>query len=135
MPVGDAEEAESLNDELWIVGHDLFGYPENMSEEHREMHDRVMLREPRKPGTAWDGLPGIEAELLVDGGISCTLARGELSIFVGAIDMMLENLAPRRDEHGRVEVRLCVGAEIEEAGALKNELRGLERETQHQPSG
>jgi hypothetical protein len=39
--------------------------------------------------------------------------------------MMLENLAPRRDKTGRVEVRLCVGAEIEEVEALRDELRRL----------
>src|ERR687894_2885308 len=56
------EEAMSLDDELSIIGHKLFGYPKNMSEEDRERYERVMPKEPRKTGTAWDGLPKIEAE-------------------------------------------------------------------------
>jgi hypothetical protein len=48
--------------------------------------------------TAWDEMPKIDAELLPDGRIAYVLARGELSMFAGAIDEMLENLAPRRNE-------------------------------------
>ena len=122
-----AEEAMSLDDELSIIGHNLFGHPENMSED-RERHEQVMPREPRKTGTAWDDMPKIEAELLPDGRISYTLARGELPIFAGAIDMMLENLTPHRNDSGRAEVRLVVGAEIEDLEALRDELRRLGRE-------
>jgi hypothetical protein len=122
------EEAMSLDDELSIIGHKLFGYSETMSDEDRQRYEQVMPKEPRKTGTAWDGLPKIQAEQLPEGMISYTLARGELSIFAGAIDMMLENLTPRRNESGRAEVRLVVGAEIEELEALRDELRRLGQE-------
>jgi hypothetical protein len=121
-------EGKSLDDELSIIGKDLFGFPANMSERDRELYERVMPTEPKKTGTAWDDMRMIEAALLPDGRLSYVLARGELAIFAGAMDMMLENLAPRRDEPGRVEVRLCVGAEIEEVEALREELRRLGRE-------
>ena len=123
-----AEEAMSLDDELSIIGDKLFGLFENMSEEDRERYEQVMPKEPRKTGTAWDDMPKIEAELLPDGRISYTLARGELSIFAGAIDMMLENLTPRRNEPGRAEVGLLMGAEIEVLEALRDELRWLGQE-------
>jgi hypothetical protein len=123
-----AEEAMSLDDELSIISHNLFRSSENMSEEDRERYEQVMPTEPRKTGTAWDVLPKIEAELLPDGMISYTLARGELSIFAGAIGMMLENLTPRRNESGHAEVRLVVGAEVEELEELGDELRRLSRE-------
>jgi hypothetical protein len=124
-----AEEAMSLDDELSIIGDNLFGSPENMSEEDRERYEQVMRKEPRRTGTAWDDMPKIKAELLPDGRISYMLARGELSIFAGAIEMMLENLAPRSNESDRAEVRLVMGAEIEELEALRDELRRLDQET------
>jgi hypothetical protein len=129
-----AEEAMSLDDELSIIGRNLFGLSENMSEEDRERYEQVMPKEPRKTGTAWDSMPKIEAELLPSGGISYTLARRELSIFAGAIDMMLENLAPCRNEADCSEVRLVVGAEIEELEALRDELRRLNWETRSKNS-
>jgi hypothetical protein len=124
-----AEEAMSLDDELSIIGDVLFGSPENMSEEDRERYEQVMPKKPRKTGSAWDDLPKIEAEPLPEGRISYTLARGELSIFAGAIDLMLENLAWHRNETERAEVRLVMGVEIEELEALRDELRRLDRET------
>ncbi len=119
----------SLDDELSIIGDALFGSPENMSEEDRERYEQVMPKKPRKTGTARDGMPKIEAELLPDGRVSYTLARGELSIFAGAIDMMLENLTPRRNKSDHAEVRLVMGAEIEELEALRDELRRLDWKT------
>jgi hypothetical protein len=80
-------------------------------------------------------MPKIEAALLSDGMISYTLARGDLTIFASAIDMMLENLAPRRNESDHAEVRLVVGAEIEELEALRDELRRLGREMRVERSG
>ncbi len=124
-----AEEAMSLDDELSIISKELFGFPPNMSEENRERYEQVMPKTPAGTGTAWDVMPKIEAELLPEGRISYTLARGELSIFAGAIDMMLENLAPDRSRGSRTEVWFCVGgAEIEEVDALRDELRRLDRE-------
>lgn len=73
-------EAESLKDERSIIRRSLFGLPENMSEEDRERYERIMLREPRRTGTTWDELPKMEAELLSDGWIAHTLARGEIAI-------------------------------------------------------
>ena len=122
-------EGKTLYDELSIINRELFGPPQHQSERDRELYEQAMPREPSRTGTAWDSLPKVEAEVLADGRVAYALARGELSIFAGAIDMMLENLAPRRDEQGRAEVRLCVGAEIEEAEALRDELRRLDRKT------
>lgn len=73
-------------------------------------------------------MPKIEAELLPDGRVAHVLARGELSIFAGAVDMMLENLAPHRSESDCVEVRLRVGAEVEQTEEIRDELRRLDRE-------
>jgi hypothetical protein len=122
------EEAMSLDDELSIIGRELFGFPPNMSEKDREMYLKVMPEEPRKTGTVWDELPRIEAELLPDGWLSFVLGRDELNIFAGAIDAMLVNLARHRSEADHAEVRLCVGAEIEETEAVRDELRRLDWE-------
>ena len=54
-------------------------------------------------------MPKIDAELLLGSRVAYVLARGELSIFAGAIDEMLENLAPRRNESDHAEVRLVMG--------------------------
>jgi hypothetical protein len=122
-------EGMSLDDELSIIGKDLFGFPANMSERDRELYEEVMPKSPARTGTTWDEMPRIEAKLMPDGRIRYTLARGELSIFAGAIDMMLENLAPDRSRGSRTEVWFCVGgAEIEEVEALRDELRRLDCE-------
>lgn len=126
-------EAESLKEELDLIDERLFGLPENMSEQDREMYRRVMPKEPRKTGAPWDGLPAIEADLLPDGRVSYTLARGELSIFAGAIDAMLQNLAPDKSGHSRTEVSArVVGATIEEAEGLRDELRQAGRDSKRQ---
>jgi hypothetical protein len=122
-------EGKSLDDELWIIHTELFGPPQFQSERDRKLYEQHKPESPERTGTAWDGMPKIDAELLPDGRVSYTLARGELSIFAGAIDMMLENLAPRRNESDRAEVRLVMGVEIEELEALRDELRRLDRET------
>ncbi len=122
-------EGKSLNDELSLITRELFGPPQLQSKRDQELYEQVMPKTPTETGTAWDGMPKIEAELLPDGRISYTLARGELSIFAGAIDMMLENLAPRRDELGRAEVSIVMGAEIVELEVLRDELKRLDRET------
>jgi hypothetical protein len=122
-------EGKSLDDEFSILGRELFRPPQFQSERDRKLYEQVMPKTPAETGTAWDGMPKIEAELLPDGRISYTLGRGELSIFAGAIDMMLENLAPDRSKGSRTEVWFCVGgAEIEEVEALRDELRRLDRE-------
>lgn len=122
------EEARSLDDELSIIGAKLFGLSPNMSEEDLKRYERVMPKKPRKTGTAWDHLPKIEAESTQDGGVSYVLARGELSIFAGAIDAMLEKLAPDKSKSSRTEVWFRVGGvEIEEAEALRNKLRRMDR--------
>jgi hypothetical protein len=107
----------------------LFGFPPNMSEENRWRYREVMPTEARKTDTAWNEMPKFNAELLPDGRVAYVLARGELSIFAGAIDEMLENLAPRRNESDHAEVRLVMGADIEELEALRDELRRLDWKT------
>jgi len=62
-----------------------------MSEENGWRYREVMPTEPGKTDTAWDEKPKIDAELLPDGRVAYVLVRGELSIFAGAIDEMLEN--------------------------------------------
>lgn len=118
------DEAKSLDEELTLINERLFGFPEDMSERDREMYLRVIPREPRKTGTAWDESPGIEAKVLSDGRVSYTLSRGELAIFAGAMDAMLKNLAPDKSDSSRTEVYFRVaGAEIEEAEELRDALR------------
>lgn len=122
-------EAWSLDDEMSIIHRRLLGLPENMSEEDRERYERVMPKEPRRTGTVWDDLPKMEAELLPDGRMSYTLARGELAIFANAISEMLRKLASDKSRSSRTEVWFRVGGiEIEEAEELRDELRRLDQE-------
>lgn len=126
------DEAESLREELSLINEKLFGLPENISERDREMYRRTAPKEPRKTGTEWDELPAIEAVLLLDGRVSYTLARGELSIFAGAMDAMLKTLAPDKSKHSRAEVSARVdGAAIEEAERLRDELLHADRALTH----
>jgi hypothetical protein len=128
-------EGQSLDDELWIIHTELFGPPQFQSERDRKLYEQHKPVSPERTGTAWDDMPKIEAEPLPDSRASYTMARGGLSIFAGAIDMMLENLAWRRDGPGRAEVSIVMGVEIEDLEALRDELRALDRDTRGATSG
>ena len=83
------EEVGALLDELSLVRYDVFG-------EARLRNPRDGSpwgpTEPRKTGTAWDGLPKIEAKALDDGRITFVLARNELSVFENSLSVTLEAL-------------------------------------------
>lgn len=124
-----AEEAGALEDEWSILERQLFGLPdpgpwsssEILMDRYKEYVDSLP-EEPRKTGTRWDDLPQMEAEPLPDGRVAYVLARGELSIFAGAIDVMLKKVAGDRDVSSRGELSARRGETIETLEALRDEL-------------
>jgi hypothetical protein len=64
----------------------------------------------------------MEVELLPDRRIAYVLARGELSIFAGAIDVMLVTVAKDKDLSSRGELSARSGETIENFEALRDEL-------------
>lgn len=120
------EEFGSLQDELRLVRYGPLGYP-------RPRDSRTGgpwgPTEPYATGTAWDELPKIKAEVLPDGRVALTLARGELAIFANAVEAALDELAPTRWGWGAREFRSRQGLTVEEAEELVRELRRLDRQT------
>lgn len=88
-----------------------------------------MPEKPRKTGSGWDALPGMEAELLPDGRVAYVLARGELAIFANIVDVAIEELGAKSSESGRAEFKTRTSVEPEEAEAIRDELRRLDRQT------
>ncbi len=89
------EEAESLEEELVLVRYHVLG----VLRQGDPAADRLQeMTGPRRPGTAWDWLPRIEAEKLPGGGPALTLRREELSMFANCVDVALEELAPARSD-------------------------------------
>jgi hypothetical protein len=124
-----AKQAGSLDDEWSILRRQLFGLPDPTPfRESEGLWARYMEyveslpTEPRKTGTACDDLPKMEAEPLADRSMAYTLARGELSIFAGLIDVMLVKVAGDRDMSSRGELSARSGQTIEEFEALRDEL-------------
>jgi len=105
------KQVGSLYDEWQILRRKLFDLPGPQESESEAM--RAWLTEelerlskgPLETATAWDDLPKMEAEPLPDHRIAYALARGELSIFAGAIDVMLVKVAKDRDISPSIEDR------------------------------
>lgn len=123
-----ASEAEvgSLLDELALVRYDVFG-----NERFRDPRSGELWGpfEPRRTGTAWDGLPKIEAAVLDDGKVSFVLSRNELSIFENSISVTLEAL--RFDDSELVSRMGRTAADLEgvmaDIGRVRLELGRLRR--------
>jgi hypothetical protein len=75
----------------------------------------------------------MEAEPLPDRRIAYTLARGELSIFAGAIDVMLVKVAKDRDVSSRGELSARSGETIEDFEALRDKLRRADQGLRGKP--
>ncbi len=124
------EEYGSLQDELRLVRYGPLGYPRPRDSHTGEPWGPT---EPRVTSTMWDQLPKVEAEILPDGGVALTLARGELAIFANAIEAALDELAPRRSGWGAGEFQSRQGLTVKEAEELIDELRRLDQETCSSP--
>jgi hypothetical protein len=111
------EQAGSLFDEFLLLRYEKFGEPRPI--DPRTGYAWWSSTEPRATGTAWDGLPKMDGELLLDGRVMLTLARGELRIFRNVVRGMLDTL--RWDER-EMAVRMRVSV-----GAAETMLAGLER--------
>jgi hypothetical protein len=77
----------------------------------------------------------MEVEVLADGRVALTLARGELAIFANAVEAALDELAPTRSGWGASEFQSRQGLRVGEAEDLISELRRLDRETRGKSSG
>ena len=126
------EEFESLQDELRLVRYGPLGYPRPRDSQTGGPWGPT---EPRRTGTAWDSLPKMEVEVLADGRVALTLARGELAIFANAVEAALDELAPTRSGWGASEFQSRQGLRVGEADDLISELRRLDRETRGKSSG
>jgi hypothetical protein len=121
-------EAGSLYDEWQILRRELFDlskpheYESEASRAWRTEESERLSKGPRETGTAWDDLPKMGAEPLPDRRVAYTLARGELSISAGAIDVMLAKVARDRDMSSRNELFSRSGETIEDFEALRDEL-------------
>jgi hypothetical protein len=125
-----SEEYESLQDELDLVRYGPLGYPRPRDSQTGGPWGPT---EPRRTGTAWDNLP--KMEVLADGRVALTLARGELAIFANAVEAALDKLAPTRSGWGASEFQSRQGLRVGEAEDLISELRRLDRETRGESSG
>jgi hypothetical protein len=117
------EEASSLDDEFFLNREELLDYP-------RRGPEKV-----RTTGTVWDRLPKMEAEVLPDGRLALTLARGELGIFANCVEASIEEMVPTGAVVERADFESIKGIEVEEAEELRDELLRLDRETRVERSG
>ena len=128
------DEARALSAELRIIEHDLLGVPRGVLNPRIGRHEG-RPPEPKKTGTEWDRLPRIEAEMLPEGGgMALTLGRGELAVFANCVDVAMEELGAKTSRSGAAEFWIRRTMTPEEAEALRDELRRLDRETRVQRS-
>jgi hypothetical protein len=119
---------QSLSDEIKAVRYTLEGSPRWLDPKTGEL---VPPLEPHKTGTAWDHLPKIEAENLPDGLVAVILSQEKLAVFPELLEASLVYIAPRRTEEEKSAFRLRFASPIEEAEALRDELRRLGRDMRH----
>ncbi len=119
-------EAQSLDDETTGARYALDGRPRRLDPKTGGFEP---ILKPRRTGTAWDDLPRIEAEKLPDGRVAITLPQEKLAVLPELLEASLVYVAPRRTEDEESAFRLRFAASTEEAEALRDELRRLDRET------
>jgi hypothetical protein len=120
------KEAESLHDEFFLIRYGVLGFQRDRDPRTGELWGPT---EVRSTGTAWDRLPKMEAEVMPDGRVALTLARGELGIFANCVEVAIEELVPTGSVVEREDFKSLKGMTIEEAEELRDELLRLDRET------
>jgi hypothetical protein len=125
-------QAWALTDEITGALYFVEGRPRTVDPRTGELRPPV---EPRSTGTAWDDLPRVEIEELLDATklsdkrVVLVLPREKVLALADALDVSLARVAPNRSESEKESFRLRVAPSTEKAEVLRDQLRQLDRAT------
>jgi hypothetical protein len=126
------QQAWALTDEITAVLYFVEGRPQTVDPRTGELRPPG---EPRRTGTAWDDLPRVEIEELLDATklsdkrVVLVLPSEKVVALADALDVALARVAPNRSESEKEIFRLRVAPSTEKAEVLRDQLRHLDRET------